>query len=171
MKATEIEQIIGGKAQVFSLRDLLAMVDGPGRARWQDLPDSPGVYAVCLPGWEAHSFTAGAGRANYAKPANPSLLRNKRDGILAHGPTDILYIGKAGAKTSTLRKRVGQLVLFGVGRTKKHKGGEWLWQLKGIDKAQLQMWSCARGQPEQIERNLLDRFRVDHGDWPLANRR
>ena len=171
MKTSDIEQILGKKAKVVSLGDLLARVDGPRRATWRDLPASPGVYAVCLPGWEAHSFAADAGRAQYAEPASSSLLRDKQDRILAGGSTDILYIGKAGAKTSNLRKRVRQLARFGLGRASNHKGGEWLWQLEGIDEAAVRMWCCPRGRPEPLERELLERFRADHGDWPLANRK
>ena len=170
MKASDIEQIMGAKAEVVSLGDLLARADRPGRVTWQNLPACAGIYAVCLPGWEAHAFAAGAGRAQYAEPANASLLRDKRGRIMAAGPTDILYIGKAGAKTSNLRKRVCTLARFGVGLISKHKGGEWIWQLEGIGEAQVRMWCCPRGRPEPLERELLARFRADHGDWPLANR-
>lgn len=170
MKASDIEQIIGGKAAVVSLGDLLSRADGSGRAAWWDLPTSPGVYAVCLSGWEAHSFAADAGRAHHAEPANCGLLRDKRDRIMAGGPTDILYIGKAGATTRILRERVRELARFGVGRASNHKGGEWLWQLEGIDEAVVRMWCCPRGRPEPLERKLLARFRADHADWPFANR-
>ena len=170
MKASDIDQIMGGKAEAVSLGELLARVDGLGRATWQDLPASPGVYAVCLPGWEARSFTADAGRAQRAVPANPCRLRDKRDRIVGAGPTDILYIGKAVAKTRTLRERVRELARFGVDRTSNHTGGEWIWQLEGIDEAQLRMWCCPRGRPEPLERDLLQRFRTEHGEWPLANR-
>ena len=154
MKASDIGQIAGGQAEVVSLGDLLARAVGPGRAIWQDLPASPGVYAVCLPGWEAHSFAADVSRAQHAKPADPSLLHDKRDRILAAGPTDILYIGKAGGRTSNLRKRVRQLARFGVGRAPNHSGGEWLWQLEGVDEAQLWLWCCPRGRPEPLEREM-----------------
>ncbi len=170
MKVSNIEQIMGGGANMVSLGDLLARVCGSGPATWQDLPASPGIYAVCLPNWEAHSFADHAGRAQHAEPDDPGLLRGKRDRILAAGPTDILYIGKAGGKTSNLRKRVSKLARFGMGQTSKHKGGEWLWQLEGIDKAQLWMWCCPRGRPREHERELLEQFRAYHGDWPLANR-
>ena len=166
MKAADIEQYVGGKARVVSLSDLLARADGPGRATWKDLPHSPGIYAVCLPSWRAHSFAADAGRAKHAKPENPDLLRNKLDRILAAGPTDILYIGKA----IQLRQRVCQLARFGLGRDSNHRGGEWLWQLEGINKAHVRMWRYLRARPEPLERELLDRFRHDHGDLPLANR-
>ncbi len=166
MKAADIEQYVDAKAEVVSLSDLLVRVDGPGRATWQDLPVTPGVYAVVLPSWRDHSFAASAGWAKHAKPTVPDLLRNKQDRILTAGPTDILYIGKA----SHLRKRVRQLARFGMGRARKHRGGEWLWQLDGIDKACVRMWCCSRGRSEPLERELLERFRHDHGDLPLANR-
>ena len=166
MKASDIEQYVGGGEEVALLSDLLAWVDGPGRATWQGLPDSPGVYAVCLQNWRACSFAADAGRAKHAKPADPDLLRDKRDRILAAGPTDILYIGKA----DRLHKRVRQLARFGMGRASNHRGGEWLWQLEGIDKACVRMWCYPSGGPKTLKRELLNRFKHDHGGLPLANR-
>ena len=166
MNASDIDRVVGLKGQVVSLGNLLTRPDGPGRAKWRDLPTSPGVYTVCLPGWEAGSFTDRAGRAQRAKPADVSQLSHKRERILTAGPTDILYIGKA----SDTRKRVRQLARFGVGRAYNHKGGEWLWQLDGIDEAQVHMWFCLRGRLESLECDLLDCFQAEHGDLPLANR-
>lgn len=170
MRASDIDRIVAAKLGFVVLGDLLARADGPGRASWQDLPAVPGVYAVCLSDWKDRTFAADAGRALYAEPANPDLLRDKRRRIFTAGPTDILYIGKADAWTSNLRKRVRQLARFGVGRASNHRGGEWLWQLEGIDDAKLCMWCSPRGRCEAIERELLARFRRDHGEWPLANR-
>ena len=170
MKASDIDRIVGAKVACVLLGDLLARADGPGRASWQDLPAVPGVYAVCLSDWKDRSFATDAGRARYAQPADPDLLRDKRRRFLAAGPSDILYLGKAGARTSDLRKRVRHLARFGVGRASNHKGGEWLWQLEGIDDAELRMWCCARGRSESLERELLAQFRGNHGEWPLANR-
>ena len=170
MNASDIDPIVGTKPVFVLLGDLLARADGPGRASWQDLPAVPGVYAVCLSNWKDRSFAADAGRARNAQPAELDLLRDKRHRILAAGPTDILYLGKAGARTSDLRKRVRQLVRFGVGRASNHRGGEWLWQLKGIEDAELRMWCCARGNSEPLERELLAQFRGDQGEWPIANR-
>ena len=170
MKVSDIDRLVGQKGQVVSLGNLLARADGPGRATWLDLPASPGVYAICLPGWQTRSFIADAGQAKHATLEDPNLLCDKRDRILSAAPTDILYIGKAGADTRTLRDRVCELARFGVGRASNHSGGEWLWQLDGIDEAQVHMWCCPRGKPESFECALLDRFQADHGDLPLANR-
>lgn len=167
MKIPDIEQVIEGSGRVLSLDELLARVTSPGQATWQDLPASPGVYAVCLPSWETRPFTADAGMARHADPADPAALRAKRDRILGAGPTDILYIGKA----ENLCKRVQQLVRFGTGRANNHRGGEWLWQLKGICEAKLWMCCCPGERPELLERKLLEAFRATHGDWPLANRK
>ncbi len=166
MKTSDIDRILGAKAQSVSLGDLLARAKGPERATWRDLPTCPGIYAVCMCGWNTSSFTADAGRARYAEPVDPDRLYDKRHGILTAGPTDILYIGKA----TNLLDWVRQLARFGVGRAKNHKGGEWLWQVQGIGDAKLRMWCCPRGTPEPRERELLEQFRKDHGDWPLANR-
>ena len=171
MKALDIDRILGAKAQSVSLGDLLARAKGPERATWRDLPTCPGIYAVCMCGWNTRSFTADAGRARYAEPVDPDRLYDKRHGILTAGPTDILYIGKASGKASTLRRRVSTLAGFGVGRKRNHKGGEWLWQVQGIGDAKLRMWCCPRGRPEPLEHELLAKFRKDHGDWPLANRK
>ena len=124
---------------------------------------------ACPAGRTAHSPSTRAGHTMLTRPIW-TCSADKRRRILAAGPTDILYLGKAGARTSDLRKRVRQLARFGVGRTSKHRGGEWLWQLKGIEDAELRMWCCARGSSEPLERELLARFKHDHGEWPLANR-
>ena len=170
MNVLDMEKAIGGSGEAVSMGELLERACSPGRATWKDLPDCPGIYAICLPGWTTCPFAADAHLALHAEPADTCLLNAKRNRILAAGYTDILYIGKAGAKTSNLRKRVRELIRFGVGCAKKHEGGEWLWQLEGIHEAQLRMWCCPRGKPERIERKLLEQFRGDHGELPLANR-
>ena len=166
MKLSDIEQAMTEDGKAASLGELLERVTSLGRTAWVDLPDSPGIYAVCLEGWEVLRFTDDPGLACHASPVSGCTLRDKRNLILNAGPTDILYIGRA----NDLRKRVRQLVRFGAGQADNHRGGEWLWQLDGIYRAQLWMWRCDDDAPEQLERRLLDAFKADHGDWPFANR-
>ena len=168
MNAADIDLTAGVAAASISLGDLMARADGADRASWMDLPNAPGVYAVCLPDWKDRPFSGVPGRACHANPEQPRELREKRCRILEGGPTDILYLGKA----ARLRRRVPQLVRFSLGRACNHKGGAWLWQLQGIDDAELRMWCFPSGGPDprEIERELLARFRHDHGEWPLANR-
>ena len=171
MNSSDIDRLVGEKAKTVSLGDLLVRIKGTKRVKWLDLPKSPGIYAICLPDWHTRPFVADVGCARHAKPCDVAFLAGKRDQVLAVGPTDILYLGKAGAKSSTLRKRVRNLVHFGVGRAQNHRGGGWMWQLEGIDEAHIKMWCCPRGTPESLECKLLDRFKKEHGDLPLANRK
>lgn len=135
MEASDINQFMGEEARVVELGGLLERAGRQGRTQWRDLLDSPGIYAVCLTGWRTCSFSSDAGMAKHANPASPKSLCDKRDRILTFGQTDILYIGKAGGKTGSLRKRVSQLVRFGVGKAKNHRGGEWLWQLQEMHRS------------------------------------
>ena len=170
MKASNIEGILAAKPKVVLLGELLARVTALGRTTWLDLPSSPGIYVVSSPVWEHRPLTAAAGRARHAIPVDPVVLSEKRNRILSGGPTDILYIGKAGGRSSDLRKRVRQFVRFGKGQARNHRGGEWLWQVEGVHNAELWMWTCPRGEPELLERRLLEAFSADHGELPLANR-
>ena len=170
MFASQIERKAGEIRTILGLSDLLWKASCPGRVSWTEIPDLPGVYCVHLPGGVAPAFSASAGRARHAKPQCPDRLREKQGRILANGPTDILYIGKAGATRSTLRKRVRQLVRFGLGLTAKHRGGEWMWQIRNCAETQILMQTCPRDETERLESRLLARFRNEHGEWPLANR-
>ena len=166
MNLSDIEQGMKEDGKAALLGALLERVTSPGSATWLDLPKSPGIYAVCLAGWEVRQFNNDAGLARHAKPASVGTLTDKRDRLADAGQTDILYVGKA----NVLRNRVRQLVRFGAGRANNHKGGEWLWQLDGVREAQVWMWCCPGDEPEQLERRLLKAFKADHGEWPLANR-
>ena len=95
MKVSDIEGSLAEKPEVIPLGKLLARAVGPERAGWTDLPSCPGVYAVSFPSWETRPFTADAGQARHAAVTDTRTLIDKRDRILAGGPTDILYIGKA----------------------------------------------------------------------------
>lgn len=154
---------------MLHLDDLMDRAANQKRASWVDIPARPGVYVVCLPNGMIPSFTAHAGLAIHAIPEDPRVLQGRRDSILQHGPTGILYIGK-GSGRKGLRQRVRQLVRFGVGRATNHGGGEWLWQVEQIRCAQLLMRCCSVGWAEGLESELLARFKKDHGSWPLANR-
>ena len=90
MRASDIDRILGVKAQSVSLGDLLARAKDRWRATWRDIPLSPGIYAVCLRGSNTLSFAADAGLAQHAVPVDPNLLHAKHRRILAVAPTDIL---------------------------------------------------------------------------------
>ena len=170
MWAGEIEEIKDEVRTILSLGNLMARASVPGRASWTDIPACPGIYCVYMPEDIVLSFSDCAGRAKYAVPTSANDLQTKQERILANGPTDILYIGKAGSMSSNLRKRIGQLARFGVGHARNHRGGEYLWQINEIENVCVLTQCCPRGQPESFESRLLAKFRNVHEDWPLANR-
>ncbi len=172
MYSTDIERITEIRLEKLDsvlLADLLVRAASPERGPWNGLPlaRTPGIYAVCLPDWQDRRFNIDAGNARYANPAGVKTLKDKRNRILAAGPTDILYIGASGC----LRRRMQQLGRFGMGRAKNHKGGEWLWQVEEIGQAKTRMWCCTGSSTEQnCKSGLLVLFQEEHKELPLANR-
>ena len=62
------------------------------------------------------------------------------------------------------------LALFGVGRRDNHHGGEWMWQILGIETAEISLATCPFGRQVGFENAFLERFEKAHGNFPLANR-
>ena len=150
----------------IDLRNLLTRAEGPGRACWLDLSPAPGIYVVRWLMSESPVFLTDAGQAVYAATKSPYFLRSKWESINKNSSTDIIYIGKG----NILRKRISILVRFGVGRSRKHQGGEWMWQILNIASCELVTQACPLGKQVGFENSLLERFIKEHGDVPLANR-
>lgn len=146
--------------------ELLRRASSVTRSSWIDLPASAGIYVVFVESPKRLTFSSQTGDAWHAAPNAVANLEQKNEGIQRTGPTDIVYIGKG----VNVRKRVRQLVRFGVGRAANHTGGEWLWQISAIANARLLTQTCPRGKEIPFEKWLLETFKNQHGDWPLANR-
>ena len=151
----------------FGLGELLARVVAPGKASWTDIPEASGVYLVGIDDLENARFGAETGKAKYVGPRDPHCLAAMWKSIQANAPTDIVYIGKG----DDLHDRIPSLARFGVGCARNHKGGEWMWQIVGIEAARVVAQSCPHGKQVASEKWLLDTFRIQHGNWPLANRK
>lgn len=150
----------------IDLRNLLTRAKGPERASWLDLSSAPGIYVVRWVKSESPVFLSDAGEAAYATTKPQQCLESKWDRINQNSTTDIIYIGKG----DSLKKRIRLLVMFGVGRRRNHKGGEWMWQIENIDSSELVSQTCPLGKQVGFENALLERFIKEHGDVPLANR-
>lgn len=148
------------------MRDLLGRATGPAPATWNHLIDAAGVYVVVRTTSGEVEFNCVAGNAIHATPTDPATLLRRWTRICRSKTSDIVYIGKA----DNLRNRVRQLARFGVGRARNHGGGEWMWQLTGIESTALFMQSCPDGKQVAFENWLLETFWNAHGDYPLANR-
>lgn len=167
MKASEIDRIAGETGTTLGMGQLMERTAGGKTASWTDIPSHPGIYVVYLPDGLTLSFSASTGRAR--QPIEMHVLRKKWRRIMANGPMDILYIGKGGGLRG-LRQRVSQLIRFGMGLFKAHKGGKGLWQTEQIAAARILVRCCPKGREERLKSELLLWFWNEHGDWPLANR-
>ena len=152
--------------KTVSMGELLERAAGRARASWTDLLDVSGIYVVTWTTGAPLQFATSSDRARFAVPLERAILKARWDRIIGEAPTDILYIGKG----DNVKGRVRQLARFGVGRAENHKGGEWLWQVRGIDRACVLMQSCPDGCQIGFENWLLEAFREVHGGYPLANR-
>ncbi|MFC2053478.1 hypothetical protein ACFLV7_04150 [Chloroflexota bacterium] len=151
----------------FHLQKLLERAHGVGRANWQDIPKLPGIYAVYWPTSEKLAFQNHSGQAQYATTVDPMILESKWNRICQYGSTDIIYIGKG----DNLKKRIRYLIRFGIGVAKNHEGGEWMWQISNIAASKLMIQTCPKGKQIAFENALLEKFYIDHDDFPLANRK
>ncbi len=92
----------------------------------RDIPKGTGVYAVVKPTAFAPRFLDKAGRPVLACAYPVHDLKDRWvDGV------DVLNFGKAESRSSDLRIRIRQYVLFGLGKVENHVGGRAIWQLDG----------------------------------------
>jgi len=150
----------------YLMAPLLARAADTSRSSWKDIPSCCGIYAVHLAEGEEPRFRATAGGAKEAQVTEMKALTQRWKAINARRPTDILYIGKA----DSLRTRIRQLLRFGVGRGRNHRGGEEMWQIANVEGTRILAISCPLGKHVGFENALLDRYESEHGRWPLANR-
>ena len=158
---------------VLNLTPLLARAEDRQRGSWIAMSGEdawrkrlPGIYIVRRPKQPAPVFLPNPGRATHASPAAQDHLVRKWEAIISRASTDVVYVGKG----NFLRGRVRLLARFGVGRCDNHKGGEWMWQIDGIEAAEIVLITCPRGRQVGFENSFLERFESVHRDHPLANR-
>jgi hypothetical protein len=139
--------------------------DLPGRLRSIGR-DAGGVYVVYreslqMPEWLDWS-PAGTWRGDPTVPREV-LVANWVKGA------NVINIGKA--KHGQLRTRLGAYCSFGAGGKGRHYGGRLIWQLK--DSADLLVaWLVITDlviNPREVERDMIDTFRVAYGKRPFAN--
>lgn len=127
------------------------------------LPENAGVYVVIRKSDVAPQFLE-KGTGGFFKGKNPNVsIEVLTDNYVTESKT--VYIGKA----ANLRKRVGQLLSFGVGAAIGHWGGRFLWQL--ADSVGLIVaWKITPGcDPRAIETQMIRSFVSVHGKRPFAN--
>ena len=166
MKSRDIPNTLEFVRKIFSFADLLERASSDARSSWTDLPKGAGIYVVYWVISEEPTFRSNTGKAKFAIVTDPRELEERWAQINQRNPTDIIYIGKS----VDIRKRVRQLVRFGVGKIRSHVGGEWMWQISRIELAYAMLQRCPPGKELAFEGWLLEEFEKEHNDWPVANR-
>lgn len=138
------------------------------------VPNVPGVYALLRESSSAPTFLE-KGTGGFHKDKDPNVGIAKLESSWVED-SSIMYFGKTGGagKNATLRKRLGDYMKFGQGRSVGHKGGRFVWQLADA-KDLLVCWKpldVAVAEPREVERQLISDFKAEHGGRrPFANLR
>ena len=127
-----------------------------------DIPPCRGIYRILLPDNMNISFTATI--AGHSFDAYPLEKLSERYAVLK--AARILYIGKASGKQG-LRQRLRQYMNYGFNGGKNHHGGRVIFQIKGFENLLCQ-WTCV-SNCEAEEHRLLQAFKQQYGDYPIAN--
>lgn len=128
------------------------------------IPQGAGVYVV-LRASKAEPQFLEKGTGGFFHGKNPNVSIAELTENFVYG-VKTLYIGKA---STSLRKRIGQLLRFGAGSVVGHWGGRFLWQLADSDKL-LIAWKLTSGcNPRTIEAQMIEEFVKLHGKRPFAN--
>ena len=160
--------MITGKRMTHYNRSHLENLGFVGWKPWADIanwgcPTTGGVYVVqyaCqgLPEFLSES-PAGWFKAKDPSVAIDALRANWVEAV------DIIYIGKA----NNLRRRLQQYARFGSGRPVAHWGGRLIWQLPNRHTMQSAWRETPGDNPREVERQMIEDFRLSYGKPPFAN--
>jgi|SRR5579863_3880025 hypothetical protein len=137
------------------------------KSECRGVPKQPGVYLVLRPDAGPPNFLP-EGTGGHLKGKDPNVevgcLKNKWvEGAI------VLYIGKTGPKTATLRSRLRQYMQFGQRKRVGHWGGRYIWQLRNSSDL-LVCWKAIENlPPRNAERALIAQFRQAYDKPPFAN--
>ena len=106
------------------------------------------------------------------KGRDPTVDRSKLDKYWVEEAT-ALYVGKVGGPMigprRTLRTRIREFINFGKGKSNKHRGGRYIWQL-GDSQSLLVAWRPT-DEPLELENKMILSFKGKYGRLPFANLR
>ena len=121
----------------------------------------PGVLAVVTPPGYVFCLREKVCKGKYLR-----LEADDKTATRWNFDTDIIFIGETGR---TLPVRINELILHGMGKGRKHKGGQDIWLLKRDDSFLL-YWKASE-QPKKFKKELLEEFREEHnGNRPFGNK-
>lgn len=142
---------------------------------FSDIPEHPGIYVVLHEGMETPPVFLASNPASRYKGKDPSVTTEElATSWIEHTP--LMYIGRAGGTaqngrkySTTLRNRIRQFIEFGRGKTYPHWGGRLVWQVANSQDFIIAFKSMDNENPVIVERELLQRFKIEHGKLPFGN--
>ncbi len=125
--------------------------------------DKPGIYRIFWKDGEMPEFRTDICGGTRNDPVSEEKLKNK----WIKGK-NLIYIGQT---KRTLRKRIYELVGYGMNLTNNHRGGRYMWQIKNIwEHATIELEKCEKCEnPKAEEKKLLADFKKKYGKLPFAN--
>lgn len=129
---------------------------------WHRLPDYPGVYIIFRYDATAPEFLE-IGSGGFFKGKDPNVSKAELQANWVPG-AHVVYIGKA----TSLKKRLGQYMRFGDGKSVGHWGGRYIWQLADAEDL-IVCHKLTEEDPRAVEADLIQDFISQYGQRPFAN--
>lgn len=126
-------------------------------------PRTGGVYAVRYEGADPPAFLTKSG-GGWFKDRDPSVTPEALEANWVEGAS-MVYLGKP----DDLRRRIRQFADFGQGKPVGHWGGRLVWHLPHPERLMISWIETPGRVPVEVEAQLLDEFRAQHGKPPFAN--
>lgn len=138
--------------------------------RLGEVPEEVGVYLVLSTDPAPPGFLR-VNPAGHVGGADPTVrVRELRANWVDRAI--VLYIGKAGGLgvNSTLRSRIQQFLHFGAGLQTPHRGGMYIWQVRGSESFVVCWKQTTARVPRGVEHQLIAQFKDKYdGRRPFAN--
>jgi hypothetical protein len=129
------------------------------------VPRVGGIYVVLRTSETEPKFLK-HGTGGYFKEKDPNVSISKLEDKFISGSIT-MYIGKG----DDLHERICKLLKFGNGHKIGHWGGRYLWQLSDAQDLLIAWKETPNGNPESIEKKMLEEYRKEYGKLPFANLR
>lgn len=144
-----------------------------GFVRFQDLPDADvptaaGVYAVLRVGFDLPVAFLDTSPAGVIRGRDPSVPLDALAEAWVNG-VEVVYFGKASGARG-LQRRLDTYRRHGTGRSARHWGGRYVWQLADAGQLLVAWKLTGNEQPEVVEARLIWEFVRATGQRPFANR-
>ena len=112
------------------------------------------------------------GTGGYFKNKDPNVPISRLVSHWVEGAL-IVYIGQSGSGSKgTLKKRISDMIKFGQGGRVGHRGGRFVWQIRGVEGLLFCWKEIWEDDPRNVEKELIKTFKSIYGGRrPFANLR